>query len=137
MAFSVVRRSHAFAGNPHKFRIQLAVGILIMEHGYGVSARPDPGKLADCLPLGNCGTNVCRSFFALFWKTVAGRVQGAEYLALVTVQPNDFNMDGVGWTSLRLGLRASIGRRKSAKKKHHSGGDWPQVSPPASVLCSW
>ena len=64
-----------------------------MEHGYGVRARPDPGKFADCLPSSNCGTNVCGSFFALFWKTVAGRVQGTEDLALVTVQPNDFNMD--------------------------------------------
>jgi hypothetical protein len=50
MTFGVVRRPHALAGYSHEVRIQLAVGIFVVEYRYRVRPGATPENSQDALP---------------------------------------------------------------------------------------
>ena len=93
MSLSVVRRSDALARNPHEVGIEFAVGILVVEYRYSISARCDPRKFAGCLVMSNCGIDVRKSLLAVLWKTLGGRIECADHLALIITESFDLNMN--------------------------------------------
>src|SRR5215469_1965200 len=117
MASCAVRRACAFARNPHELRVELAVGILIMEHRYGICPRRNGGEFADGLLLSNRGANARQGFLALFWKAVRRRVECAEDLSFVTVQSNDFDVNYPCLRALGLGQSGVTESQKSRDKK--------------------
>src|SRR5499427_9282628 len=137
MASCAVRRAYAFARNPHELRVELAVGILIVEHRYGICPRRNGGEFADGLLLSNRGANARQGFLALFWKAVRRRVERAEDLTLVTVQSNHLDVNCPCLRTLGLGQSGVTESQKSRDKKGHFRNTFAQRSPRAlSVLSS-
>src|SRR5215469_455094 len=130
MASCAVRRAYAFARNPHELRVELAVGILIVEHRYGICPRRNGGEFADGLLLSNRGAN-SRQGFPLFWKAVRRRVECAEDLPLVTVQSNDLDVNCPCLRTLGLGQSGVTESQKSRDKKSHFRNTFPQRLPRA------
>src|SRR6516165_1383 len=135
MASCAVRRAYAFARNPHELRVELAVGILIVEHRYGICPRRNGGEFAGSLLLSNRGANARQGFLALFWKAVRRRVECAEVLSFVTVQSNDFDVNYPCLRTLGLVQSGVTESQKTRDKKGHFSNAFPQRSPRAlSVL---
>ena len=116
MAFCAIRCSHPFARDSHEVGIQLAIGILVVKHRYGIRARCNSGKFADCLVLRDSGMAVCNGFLALLWKAIGRRIERAEDFSLVTVQSANFHMDDVCRARLRLRHRELNQAKQKSKK---------------------
>jgi hypothetical protein len=93
MTFRAIRCSHALARDSHEVGIQLTVGILIVEHRYGISARCHSGKFADCLFIRYRRFNPRNGFLAVLRKAIGRRIERAKDLALVITQSPQFRRE--------------------------------------------
>jgi len=124
MSLSVVRRSHTLPWNPEKISIEFAVGVFVVEDGYGISPSRDPHKFTHGMLVSNWRIDVSKGLVVLFWKAVRGGIQCADHLALVITQCFDLEMNYNRRRTHGLCHARLAGCREGREKRE----DWPNVS---------
>src|SRR5215472_1658246 len=115
VASRVVGSSNALPRYPQEIGIQLAVGILIVEHRYCIRSRFDPQELAGSYFIGDRRSISAGCFPTVLRKAFGGGVESTEDLAVVVTQPHNVDMDDASLSRRRL--------RNTSRQRHQADGE--------------
>src|SRR5215469_2887253 len=135
MSLSVVRRSDTLSWNPESIGIEFAVGVLVVEDRYGISARREPHKFTDGMFVANWRIDASKGLLVLFWKAVRGGIERADHLALVITQCFDLKMNYIWLRTHGLWHATLDGRREGCQKREDSPNVSHRLAAPSLPTC--